>query len=326
MSNAAPTRIGSINQDTGTLTKDRALMLKVFAGEVMTAFEQSTTILDKHYVRTIQSGKSAQFPLMGRMPDGEYHTPGTEITGQVANHAEQVINIDGLLISHVFIADLDDAMNHYDVRSRYAQQMGERLAVTFDQNVYRELMLAARATSPVDGGDDGLVITDADLGSATDDTRFKAWVDVIYQVAENFDNKWVPKDQRYLALKPADYYFLIRQMSANGFSLIDKDIDGKGSISEGTLPRVAGVTIIPTPNLPFADGSSLTFHAVNAATTKAVSWYPDAVGTVKLMDLSLQSEWDIRRQGTLMVARYAMGHGALRPECAVEIRTAAPTP
>jgi hypothetical protein len=34
-------------------------MLKVFAGEVMTAFEQSTTILDKHYVRTIDHGKSA---------------------------------------------------------------------------------------------------------------------------------------------------------------------------------------------------------------------------------------------------------------------------
>lgn len=325
MADANVTRIGSVNQTTGTTDLDRALMLKVFAGEVMTAFEESTTILDKHYVRTIANGKSASFPLMGKMPEGEYHVPGAEISGQVANHAEQIIPIDGLLISHVFIADIDDAMNHYDVRSRYAQKMGERMAVTFDQNVYRELMLAARNTTPLDGGDSGLIITDAKLGSDTASDKFTAWVDAIYQVAENFDNKWVPKTERYLALKPADYYFLIRQMSANGFSLIDKDIDGKGSISEGTLPKVAGITIIPTPNLPFADGSSLTFHPVNANTTKAVAWYPDAVGTVKLMDLSLQSEWDIRRQGTLMVARYAMGHGALRNECAVELRTATPT-
>lgn len=280
---------------------------------------------DSPTLLAIGENKERQFPLMGKMPEGEYHEPGTEIKGQKANHAEQVITIDGLLISHVFIADIDDAMNHYDVRSRYAQKMGERMAVTFDQNVYRELLLAARTTTPLEGGDSGLIITDAKLASDTASEKFTAWVDAIYQIAENFDNKWVPKDQRYLALKPADYYFLIRQMSANGFSLIDKDIDGKGSISEGTLPRVAGVTIIPTPNLPFADGSSLTFHPVNANTTKAVSWYPDAVGTVKLMDLSLQSEWDIRRQGTLMVARYAMGHGALRNECAVELRTAAPT-
>lgn len=59
MADASVTRIGSVNQDSGTLTKDRALMLKVFAGEVMTAFEESTTILDKHYVRTIDHGKSA---------------------------------------------------------------------------------------------------------------------------------------------------------------------------------------------------------------------------------------------------------------------------
>ena len=38
------------------------------------------------------------------------------------------------------------------------------------------------------------------------------------------------------------------------------------------------------------------------------------------MDLAVESEYDIRRQGTLMVAKYAMGHGVLRPESAVELR------
>jgi hypothetical protein len=48
----------------------------------------------------------------------------------------------------------------------------------------------------------------------------------------------------------------------------------------------------------------------------------DAVGTVKLMDLAMESEYDIRRQGTLMVAKYALGHGVLRPSCAIELKTA----
>jgi len=49
----------------------------------------------------------------------------------------------------------------------------------------------------------------------------------------------------------------------------------------------------------------------------------EAVGTVKLLDLAMESEYDIRRQGTLMVAKYAMGHGILRPECAIELATGA---
>jgi len=43
---------------------------------------------------------------------------------------------------------------------------------------------------------------------------------------------------------------------------------------------------------------------------------------VKLLDLGMESEYQISRQGTLMVAKYAVGHGVLRPEAAVELSTA----
>ena len=45
----------------------------------------------------------------------------------------------------------------------------------------------------------------------------------------------------------------------------------------------------------------------------------DAVATAKLMDMSIESEYQINRQGTLMVAKYAMGHNVLRPACAVAL-------
>jgi hypothetical protein len=45
----------------------------------------------------------------------------------------------------------------------------------------------------------------------------------------------------------------------------------------------------------------------------------DAVATVKLMDLSVESEYQINRQGTLMVSKYAMGHNVLRPACAIAL-------
>ena len=59
----------------------------------------------------------------------------------------------------------------------------------------------------------------------------------------------------------------------------------------------------------------------NFSTTQCVVFHKSAVGTVKLKDLKMESEYDIRRQGTLMVGKLAYGHGILRPESAVEIKT-----
>jgi hypothetical protein len=36
----------------------------------------------------------------------------------------------------------------------------------------------------------------------------------------------------------------------------------------------------------------------------------------------MEMEYQISRQGTLIVGKYAMGHGILRPESAVEVITA----
>lgn len=322
MSDASVIRFGADNGGTDKL----ALFLKVFSGEVMASFEQSTVTLDKHIIRTIASGRSAQFPVIGRMPDAEYHTPGAEILGQSVLSGERVIAIDGLLISHVFIADIDEAMSHFDVRSRYSKIMGTKLGQTFDNHVFRELVLAARDTATITSqSDSGYVVTDADLASTTSDTRLQSWVDAIFEVAQNFDEKSVPKEGRYLALKPADYYFLVKAaQTTTGWSVINRDYGGEGSIADGKVMKIADINLIPTAVLPVADYSAQSFHAVNASTTKAVAWTEEAVGTVKLMDLSMQSEFDIRRQGTLMVARYAQGHGILRPECSAELRTAAP--
>jgi hypothetical protein len=116
MSNANNTWLGSNNSSSpANLTAERALQLKVYAGEVVTAFEKHTIMLDKHNVRTIKNGKSAQFPVIGRMPDAEYHTPGAEILGQDILHGERDISIDRLLISHIFIDNLDEVMTHFDV-------------------------------------------------------------------------------------------------------------------------------------------------------------------------------------------------------------------
>lgn len=55
--NSNPSRIGQINATGDAL----AIFLKVFAGEVMAAFEEMNIALPMFLQRNISSGKSAQF-------------------------------------------------------------------------------------------------------------------------------------------------------------------------------------------------------------------------------------------------------------------------
>ena len=76
-------------------------------------------------------------------------------------------------------------------------------------------------------------------------------------------------------------------------------------------------------NNPFddADGASAAKGYLDAGLSdlKFVAGHKSAIGTVKLMDLAVESEYSIPKQATLMLAKYAMGHGILRPEGAVSV-------
>ena len=66
MANVPGQKIGA-DQGKGKSSADQlALFLKVFAGEVLTAFTRRSVTADKHIVRTIQNAKYVQFPVMGR--------------------------------------------------------------------------------------------------------------------------------------------------------------------------------------------------------------------------------------------------------------------
>ena len=314
MSNATPSRIGSIN---GGVDKD-ALFLKVFAGEVLTAFAEKSVMMDKHTVRTIASGKSAQFPVTGNFSAG-YHTPGNEILGSAMNHAERTITIDDLLISSTFIANIDEAKNHYDVRANYSRKLGEALANTADKHLLQNAVLAARAAATVTDGQGGSRIVAATMG-----TDSEVLLAALFEAAQKFDEKDVPEDERYVFLKPAQYYKLVQNTK-----ILNKDWGGSGVYSDGKVFRIAGMTVVASNHIPTTNittgteaGGTPARYVVDARTTIGIALQKEAIGTVKLLDLAMESEYDIRRQGTLMVAKYAMGHGILRPECAIELASA----
>lgn len=308
MANANVSRLGQTNL-AGSATD---LFLKVFSGEVLTNFQQNNVFLDKSMVRSISSGKSAQFPATGIATTG-YHTPGSEILGNAIAHAERVITIDDLLVSSVFISNIDEAMNHYDVRSPYSNEVGFQLAKTMDANIAQVGVLAARASATITGQAGGSALTNANYGS---DSAVLAGG--LFDAAKTLDLKNVPEADRNAFFRPAQYYLL-----AQNTTVINQWYGGQGSISEGTILKIAGIPIVKTNALPSTNVTSgVAAYQGNFATTVGLVMQKGAVGTVKLMDLSTESAYDIRRQGTLVVAKYAVGHGILRPEAAVELKTA----
>ena len=337
--NTSPSRLGQVNA-TGDVN---ALFLKVFSGEILTTFEETNVMKDLHMVRTIQNGKSAQFPVTG-IASAKYHTAGENIADggnsylSAIKHAERVISIDDVLISSTFIANIDELKNHYDVRSIYAKELGKALAKRFDIATMKTLAAAARGTSEI-GGDDGTIIGASSSVFAGANATAAELIDALYGVAESLDGKDVSDEGRFAVLSPADYYTLITADNSSVSLASNRDAGGVGNIATGTIAKVAGINLVKSNHLasisvaeasqdqdddgvnnaPFGAGNGTGYNA-DLSATRILAGTKEAIGTVKLLDLATESEYQIERQGTLFVAKYAMGHGVLRPECAVEVR------
>jgi hypothetical protein len=244
MANATVSFLGKENSGSDA----NALFLKVFSGEVLASFQRENKMLGMSTVRTISSGKSAQFPAIGRTT-ASYHTAGNEITGDAIKHAEKVITIDDVLLSSAFISQIDEAKNHYDVRSQYSKEMGSALAKKTDAHLLQLTVLGARASATVTGGDGGSVITDADAN-----TNMASLIDSIFESAEDLDNKDVPEDDRYCVVPPNIYYELVQNDK-----LVSRDFsNANGDFGKGVVMEVAGIKIVKlnTATSSFADLSS----------------------------------------------------------------------
>jgi hypothetical protein len=219
--------------------------------------------------------------------------------------------------------------------------MGKALAYTTDKQLLRVALRASRTATAVNGDysvnggattgtgwkNTNTLVTSADLGTGVAaDTYVPAFIKAMYACAQRFDELSLPAMERTCVIAPANFYKLYTAgLSGSGPISIHRDFgnEGNGSIAQ---PKeylyIGGIKVVKSIHLPTTDLTSDTRYRGNFSTTTGIVFCKPAVGTVKLMDLSMQSEYRIDRQGTLMVARYAMGHGVLRPEAAIELSTA----
>ena len=420
--------IGQINQ-TGD---PNALFLKVFSGEVLKAFKMNCVTEPLVQKRSITHGKSAQFPVTGWL-QSHYHTPGQLLTGQQGVQAEKIIVVDDLLVADAFIANIEEAKNHYDIRSIYSTEAGESIARKYDNKNIIKMIQAARAaanlssnaipapaapvlsqsangalaggpvfvkityvtvagetlpsaestitltannvltvsspapfpnvvaynvyasattgtetlqtTTPVPVGfswtepttgltNTGRVVPTAStaagpngtnagtlLARANVDTDAPTLRTALIDATVQLDKNNVTKEGRFALLKP-DLFGLLQKDVTYGY-IGNQFFGGEGGIASGKLPMINGVPIFVSNNFPSGVVNSVPGEQSNYAgdytKTRAIVSHRSAVGVVNLLEIATEMEYQVSRQGTLMVAKKACGVDTLRPEAAVEI-------
>lgn len=309
-------------------TDDRSLFLKMFSGEVLTAFTANTLTKGKVREKNITSGKSYQFPRTGTST-AEYLARGQEMLGNPFATGEVEVTIDAPMVAHHALWDFDQAMSQFDVRGPMTADMGQALARMYDQNNFRQIALAARtaAVGPFPGGtkivNSGLLTSGAIDGTI--------WMNQIRQAKLAAAAKNIPTQNWYMAVPFAvfDAIKYARDATSGQYlnlnSTLALAVVGQGAVPTEAL-RFEGVTIFPSNLLPSANDTSNTavFSKYRADFTKtsALMWQPDAVAVLTLMGISTETFRDVRRQEDFIVSKQAVGHGTLRPECAIEFATA----
>ncbi len=295
-----------------------ALFLTVFAGEVKLTFDQVNIMTPLHMVRDIQNGKSCTFPKVGQATTAFHQVGGADIDGTDISHSEVVVNIDDKLTASLYVAEIDELMSHYDLRAPFATELGRAMARAFDRRALQATVLAARASTIVTGGNGGSSVTHT--GAATDAEVLK---NAIISAAQKLDEKNIPETDRYAALRPAQYALLIQDTD-----VINADwAAGNGNLATGVVKQLNGITLRKSNNIPSTNiasattGENNTYYG-NFTNTVAPVWHRDAIGTARLLGLTVETAWKIEKQAWLTVAKYALGTKYINPECAYEIKNA----
>lgn len=311
------------------------LNLMLFSGEVLSQFQSKNKLIGLTRSKNLAPGrKSEQFIVTGDTT-GSYHTPGDDVADSSGSYdanpplqGQRVIAADREFVKPLVMDKLEQVIAHWDGRAEYAPIIGHALAKQADQNILRVIARAARnyEADPFTGAPQG---TYTQLAGSTAANL----VDGIIGAQRIMDEKDVPEEDRFCVLAPADFELLLQ--SGSTYEWLDTDVnpEGNGSIASGKVHRIAGFQLVKSNNIPSDNFTGTTNQLgatakndyrvdLSSSSTKALCFQRQVVGTVKSHDVMIEAEYQMRLRADLVIGSYSMGHGVLRPECAVELATA----
>lgn len=311
---------------------DRALFLTEFGGMVIQARDAVFDYDMLHWVKNITQGKADTFPIIGRAPDAAEHVPGSEIVGGTVIHDDVEISLDKMIYSSVFIPEIDELMNHYELRGPYAHQLGQALGSIEAKRIAIMHILASRKfyvggtpTGVPDGQPNPTYFYHANMATSQSQLESAAWGAKQYLMENDMSGELAImklRPQQYLLV--ARYFGLVSDAGLSAAETQFKAEAGGGDRQSGTVKGLmVGFDVKPTNHIPSTNiTTGLTKYQGNFTTTVGHISSRMAVGTLRRRGMRLVIADKPERLGTLMIASQFNGHGILRPECSIELATA----
>lgn len=349
----------SVHDPTVVNKSATSLLLPVAADRVLLSYESKTIMDERIMMETAPPGaESVQFESIGDAAtvrrevgksilhderDGTNETPssgglaGTTFLNQI-NHGRRKVFLDRPTVAPAVIDNFDAFLSNLrdGGRTPITGKLGYILAK--DSDIYAQ-RLAIKGAAPVARGGidwDAEEIADelkpvavgenfvVDANAGTDGS---ALLDAIRTIAEYWDSKDVPDEERFLGLKPPQYNLLVQNQD-----LLNRQFgNNNGVFSMGTVFFAWGIELVKTNLLPQSDTSSEgtlgirgTNYNVDASNVVAVAWQREALAKARSAGVSVLTE-DLRFEYNAygIAAEMAFGYEVFRPLGLGAIATAA---
>lgn len=309
---------------------DRALFLTEFGGMVIQSRDEVMDYDNLHWVKNITQGKSDTFPIIGRKRDAAEHEPGEFIVGGKIIHDEIEVTLDKMIYDSVFIPEVDELMNHYELRGPYANQLGQSLGSLQAKRIAILHILASRTywsggsvSGTPNGQPDPTYFYHANMATSAAQIEEAAWGAKQYLLENDMSGEQPIMKLRHQQYLLAARYFGLVDDAGSGAAATAGGAQGSGNRVTGKVGLMVGFSIDGTNHIPSTNiTTGLSKYQGDFTTTVGHISSRMAVGTLRRRGLRLVVKDQEERIGTIIIASEFNGHGVLRPECAIELATA----
>lgn len=296
---------------------DRALFLTGFGGLVITAYDEAMDYQSLRWVKHITSGKSDLFPIIGRKRDAAEHEAGELILGGKIEHDDIEITLDKMIFDAVFIPEIDELLNHIEVRGPYAKQIGQSLGSLTAKRIAIMHILASRDTDLRPGQPVPSYAFDANMKTSASAIETAAFAGKQYMMENDMSGE---KPEIRL---PAQQYLLCARNLGLQSTDVSRPEAGSGNRVSATLGQIAGLDPVATNHIPKTNiATGLAKYQGDFSTTVGHISSRMAVGTLDRKPITITMKEQAERLGTIIIGSKLDGHGKLRSECAFELATA----
>lgn len=301
--------------EADTLAEQRELFVKKFSTDVLRYFQDTNIMKELITNRTIESGKSESFPIVGNADAEEIENNAAELDVDTLRSTEREIVIGKMTIAKSWITDLDSAMSHYDAKSAQSESIGRALAKKVDFKVLETVISAGSVV-------DGPSATAAGLNDFAPDDIYTAEIDgalntgigvysaAVLAVTEKTEKDTVGDD--VFVFRPAQYFMLLNNPANTGLTWVNDEY-----AQSGKVPMLLGRRVLHSPHFPALAGAAIATGEVGG-----VLFSKEAAGCLELMSINTRVDYIPQRVSNLIVGKMAVGYGILNHGCAINIKQA----